>query len=118
MVKGKVVPVLNHLNSKPKTHMEMEVQLHGPATFTPGGKRPCARRLSRPQNRSACCGVENNILPLPGIEPSPKPVAVSTELSLLVVCVTLTKNREFTLGWLNSTQPIVCRFSLAVSVIV
>jgi hypothetical protein len=32
---------------------------------------PLFRRLCGPQSRSGRCGVENNLLPLPGIEPRP-----------------------------------------------
>jgi hypothetical protein len=44
------------------------------ASFTPRGKSPrypLDKRLSGPQSRSACCGVEINPFPLSGIEPWP-----------------------------------------------
>jgi hypothetical protein len=42
-----------------------------PGRFTPDGKPrfPLYRRLGGPQSRSGRCGVENYLLPLPGIEP-------------------------------------------------
>jgi hypothetical protein len=55
--------------------------------FTPGGNRlryPLYRRLGGPQSLSGRCGVQNNLLPLPGIEPKPQPVAILTELSWLL----------------------------------
>jgi hypothetical protein len=48
-----------------------------PCRFTPGDRAPrypLDRRLGGLQNRFGRCGVENNLLPLPGIEPgSPSP---------------------------------------------
>jgi hypothetical protein len=48
-------------------------QLHAPAALHPG-KSPrylFDRRLGGPRSRSERCGVEKNLLPLPGIEPRP-----------------------------------------------
>jgi hypothetical protein len=44
-------------------------------------KYPLDRRLSVPQSRSGICGVEKNLLPLPGIEPClPIPYLVAIAL--------------------------------------
>jgi hypothetical protein len=64
------------------------------ASFTPrpfyprgnGPRYPLDRRLGGPKSRSGRCGVEKDLLPLPGIEPrsfSTQPVATPTELSRL-----------------------------------
>jgi hypothetical protein len=48
---------------------------------------PPHRMLCGLQKRSEGCGVENNILPIPGIEPRPSnpyPVAIPTEISDLL----------------------------------
>jgi hypothetical protein len=51
--------------------MEVSGQLHVPAALPPGRspRYPLDRRLGGLQNRSGCCGIEKNPLPLPGIEP-------------------------------------------------
>jgi hypothetical protein len=45
-----------------------------PGRFTPGGKEspvPIGQRKGGPHNRYERCGVEKNLLTLPGIEPRP-----------------------------------------------
>jgi hypothetical protein len=51
-----------------------EASASRPGRFTPRGKRPqCPldKRLGGLQSQSGRCGVEKNLLPLPGIEPRP-----------------------------------------------
>jgi hypothetical protein len=70
--------------------MEVSGQLHAPAALSPGGKNPrylLDIRLGGPQSLSGRCGEEKN-LALPGIEAGPSsqsPVAIPTELSLLLL---------------------------------
>jgi hypothetical protein len=48
---------------------------------------PLDRRLGRPQSWSRRCGVEKNLLPLPGIEPPspiPQPVAIPIKYGLMI----------------------------------
>jgi hypothetical protein len=51
--------------------MEMSGQLHAPATLPPGKQLwyQLDIRLGGPQSSSGLCGVQNKLLPLPGIEP-------------------------------------------------
>jgi hypothetical protein len=54
---------------------------------TYGGVDVLHRRLGGPQSRSGRCGVEKNLLPLPGIDPRLSislPVAIPTEPSRIV----------------------------------
>jgi hypothetical protein len=53
--------------------MEVSGQLHAPAALL-SGRDPWYtfdRRLGGPQSRSGRCELEENLLPLPGIEPGP-----------------------------------------------
>jgi hypothetical protein len=71
--------------------------------FTKGGKSPLYqldRRLHGPQSQSGCCGVEKNLLALPGIKlllSSLQPITVSSELSRLLV-----KGKKW---WLRFSEP-------------
>jgi hypothetical protein len=64
--------------------MEVSSQLHH------RGKNPqytLAGRLGGLQSESGCCGIEKNLLPLPGIEPqpsSPESIIIPTELNQLL----------------------------------
>jgi hypothetical protein len=66
--------------------MEVSGQLHALAAL-PREKEslyPLDGKLGRPQSRSERCGVQNNLLHLPGIntlQSSPQPVSIPTELS-------------------------------------
>jgi hypothetical protein len=58
-------------------------------SFTPRplylrGKSPGTHLIGGAQRRSGSCGVEKNLLALPGIEP--RPVAIQTKLSRLSDC--------------------------------
>jgi hypothetical protein len=48
----------------------LDLGTHTPPTLAPG-KQPPVPRLGGPQSQSGGCGQENNLLPLPGIEPVP-----------------------------------------------
>jgi hypothetical protein len=52
--------------------------------FTPREAAPNIHWLGGSQGQSGCCGVEKNLIPLPGIEPQPSihlyPSAILTEL--------------------------------------
>jgi hypothetical protein len=69
--------------------MQVNCQLHVPAYLTPAERAPSidwiAGRVG-PQSRPGHGGIENHLLPVPGIEllwSYPYPVAVPTELSRL-----------------------------------
>jgi hypothetical protein len=101
--KVKVVPMLNELNitpwrcmgerkynydSWPRHYMELNGKLHAPAALPPGKEPPLLLRyeVGWPKSRSGRCGVEKNLLPLPGMKPqpsSPKPVIIPAEISRL-----------------------------------
>jgi hypothetical protein len=76
-----------------------------PGRFTPGERAPSTHWIGGRMGRSGLCGVETNILTVPGIEPRPSssyPVAVPTELSgLLLKKLQLVKTSQH--GW---SQPL------------
>jgi hypothetical protein len=66
-----------------QSYMEVSDQLHELPALPPGKSPwyPLGRRLDGPQSQPGRCGLEKNLLPLPGIEPqasSPLHVAVLT----------------------------------------
>jgi hypothetical protein len=81
---------------------------------------PFHRRLCGLHNRSGRCGVEKNLLALPGIEPlasSPSRVAIPTELSRNVIfweasvfmsCLHSVYHQIFSLLWLTALQTGRC----------
>jgi hypothetical protein len=69
---------------------------------------PLHRRLDGPQSRSERCGVEKNLLPLPGIEPqrpSSYPDAIPTELSRLLISHVYSNVYKYV-----KLEPVFCRF--------
>jgi hypothetical protein len=67
--------------------MEVSCQLHASAALSPGNE-PLDSRLGWPQDRFECCGGEENILPLSGVELrflflTARDVVVPTKLSRL-----------------------------------
>jgi hypothetical protein len=65
---GGVEVSLHH--SQPQHYMELSGQVHAPTALHPGRESLMPTGCGGwPQSRSGRCGVENNFLPLPGIEP-------------------------------------------------
>jgi hypothetical protein len=132
-LKGKVIPVLNQLNTMPWrlgewkysfTILDLTSRCSWVVSFTPrtlySGERapryPLDRRLSGARNRSGRCGEKKDLCPA-GIEPgffSPYPVAIPTELSRLCPyhLLHIFNSREclLPLSWESIIVPsVICR---------